>query len=288
MKFAYLIIAHGNYKLLKMLVSALDDKRNDIFIHFDARVETVNLPITKSWAKYSTVNVIENRVRVSWGGIGLVKATFALLNAAKTYGNYDYYHTLSGVDFPIKSNDYIQSFFRDNQGREFISFDPYYSEKILKNRVLFYHFVDGNMMRKSKTMYRINQLLVAIQRLLQFTRKPIEPVLCGGSNWFSITEDLVIALLNDEDRIIKAYSYTFCSDEVVVQTFVRNHMDFNNRVYRNEKYGNMRYIVFDNYGACQTWKYDQFDVLIKSPYLFARKFSEKELDLVEKLCSVIK
>ena len=37
MKHAYLIIAHGEYNLLNILVNMIDDVRNDIFIHIDKK-----------------------------------------------------------------------------------------------------------------------------------------------------------------------------------------------------------------------------------------------------------
>lgn len=35
MKHAYLILAHGDFALLQCLVSALDDERNDLYVHVD-------------------------------------------------------------------------------------------------------------------------------------------------------------------------------------------------------------------------------------------------------------
>ena len=37
MKHAYLILAHNEFEVLRKLISALDDPRNDIFIHFDEK-----------------------------------------------------------------------------------------------------------------------------------------------------------------------------------------------------------------------------------------------------------
>ena len=37
-KHAYLIIAHNNWKQLSLLLSVLDDERNDIYIHIDNTV----------------------------------------------------------------------------------------------------------------------------------------------------------------------------------------------------------------------------------------------------------
>lgn len=287
MRFAYLIIAHNNYELLNKLLSVLDDENNDIYIHFDARIENINDKEIVNNVSHSSVQIVNERVKVSWGGVGLVQATFALLNVAKQSGTYDYYHLMSGVDLPIKSNKYLQQFFEHNRGKEFVSFDPYYTKRILQNRVSYYHLIDGNLMRKSKTMYKINQILVGIQRILHISRKPIARDLSGGSNWFSITEDLVSALLEDKTKILEALKYTFCSDEIFVQTFIQNNVNFSDRVYRKEKYGNMRYIVFDSYGACQTWRYDQYEELMNSPYLYARKFSEDDMALVDKIIETI-
>jgi hypothetical protein len=39
MKHAYLIIAHNEFKILSYLVKALDDERNDIYVHIDKRLK---------------------------------------------------------------------------------------------------------------------------------------------------------------------------------------------------------------------------------------------------------
>ena len=35
MKSAFLILAHTEFELLRLLISCLDDPRNDIYVHFD-------------------------------------------------------------------------------------------------------------------------------------------------------------------------------------------------------------------------------------------------------------
>lgn len=37
MKHAFLIIAHNEYPILEVLLSMLDDERNDIYLHIDKR-----------------------------------------------------------------------------------------------------------------------------------------------------------------------------------------------------------------------------------------------------------
>lgn len=58
MKHAYLIMAHHEFEVLGKLVQAIDDKRNDIFIHFDGKLK--NLPLLK--AHYANLYILEKRI----------------------------------------------------------------------------------------------------------------------------------------------------------------------------------------------------------------------------------
>lgn len=63
---AYLIICHNNFKILQMLLSAIDDDRNDIYIHVDKKTEDV--PFEDIWGAvcHSPLTFIE-RISVNWG-----------------------------------------------------------------------------------------------------------------------------------------------------------------------------------------------------------------------------
>ena len=68
MKHAFLIIAHNEVPLLERLVSFLDDERNDIYVHWDAKAGSIpSLSITKSHLRF-----IDNRVEVNWAGYSMV------------------------------------------------------------------------------------------------------------------------------------------------------------------------------------------------------------------------
>ena len=104
MKHAYLILAHMKFD--KCLLQCLDDKRNDIFIHFDYKLTQ----IPELQTKYANLFIIENRIDVRWGDVSVVEAEYVLFEAASRQGSYAYYHLLSGVDMPLKSQDYIHNF----------------------------------------------------------------------------------------------------------------------------------------------------------------------------------
>jgi len=63
---AYLIICHNNFKILQILLSAIDDNRNDIYIHVDKKTEDVPLEDIRGAVCHSPLTFIE-RMSVNWG-----------------------------------------------------------------------------------------------------------------------------------------------------------------------------------------------------------------------------
>lgn len=98
MKHAYLIMAHHEFEVLGKLVQAIDDKRNDIFIHFDAKLKSY--PVLK--AHNANLYILEKRIDIHWGHISQIKAEYALFETAFTQDRYAY-------PFP---RTFHQSFFR--------------------------------------------------------------------------------------------------------------------------------------------------------------------------------
>lgn len=100
----------------------LDDGRNDIYLHIDKKVVLGPLEQDLFRLAKARLFVLEQRLDVRWGDISVVKAELLLLETASMKGPYDYYHLLSGVDLPIKSQDYIHRFFEKNKGYEFVPY----------------------------------------------------------------------------------------------------------------------------------------------------------------------
>lgn len=66
-KHAYLIIAHNNIKILTMLLSAIDDVRNDIFVHVDKKAKGFPFAEIKDAVRRSEITFIDS-IDVNWGG----------------------------------------------------------------------------------------------------------------------------------------------------------------------------------------------------------------------------
>lgn len=283
MKHAYLILAHGEYQLLSLLVEALDDARNDLYIHIDRKAES--LPQLKT--RYATLTILEERLDVRWADVSIVEAEFALFRAAyesgQRVGGYAYYHLLSGVDLPIKTQDYIHRFFEENAGKEFIGF---YSganltadlERKVQLRHLFAKdFRGSGLLWRCKSFVRA--LFIRIQLTLGMRRYP-QMHFAKGTQWLSISEALVYELIQSEQSILSLYGDTFCSDEIAIHTFVANS-PFMSRVYKpQDEVGScMRHIGWHQ-GHLLDFGAGDLESLQQSEALFARKFNSRDMDFV--------
>lgn len=106
-KIAFLILAHKNPAQLGKLVTSLDDRRFDFFIHIDAKAKgSFEAPSLKYSERCVFLSKGE-RVRTYLNDFSLVDATLALAKAARRNGRYKYSVLLTGQDYPIKSNDAI-------------------------------------------------------------------------------------------------------------------------------------------------------------------------------------
>jgi hypothetical protein len=286
MRFAYLILAHSSFKLLRELIVALDSPDNDIYVHVDLKAGDMDpIPFIKA-AKYSNVCFLSKRINVYWGHISIVEATLNLMSEAAK-GDYDYVHLLSGVDFPVKSQSYIQSFFKEHDGKEFVGFSKVLNRRTLERRTVWRQLVKGRYEQTPKFILRLNSLFVTIQRKLHLHCTSPDSLKLG-SQWFSITKSLALKLVNQKEQILKRYKHVLVPDEMFLQTYLyeNNYMD---RVYNpdDEFVSCCRYIDWSR-GEPYVWQDEDYDELVNSQYLWARKFSESNMNLIHKIKEYIK
>lgn len=215
---AYLIIAHNNFAQLQTLLSLLDDSRNDIYLHIDKKSRSFRPEMVHT--RHAGLILIP-RISVFWGGYSQIQCELNLLKAALP-GNYRYYHLLSGQDLPLKSQDQIHSFFREQDGAEFIEFDDVANrEHTTDFRFQYYHFLidpAGRFPRIPASVLRtIERKLWTVQRRLGIRRPTLLPIY-KGTNWFSITHSLAAHIVSREDLIRRQFSYSWCGDELFLQS----------------------------------------------------------------------
>lgn len=290
MKIAYLLLVHTNPKLIERTIRALDCGNCAFFIHVDKKSDISRF----SHLKGSSVFFTEQRIPVYWGQYSQVDAILLMLRQAlKGPETYDYCVLVSGSDYPLRSAQYISSFLERNHGSEFISC--------------------VKMPNDGKPLSRINTVVVPSSRpILRFVVRVLaklglakrdyrrslgnlEPY--AGSTWWGLTRQAchyITRFVDRNPRVVAYFRYTFASDESLFHTILGNS-DYQARIRRN--------FVYDDWHAHGASpepisdRHDDFfrsqsEVMLHDMYgcgeaLFARKFSDDRLDLVERIDDMI-
>ena len=281
-KHAYLIMAHNNFSQLQTLITLLDDPQNDIYLHVDKKAKMFRPDRIK--VSHSDLILI-NRIRVNWGGHSQIKCEMNLLKAAYKK-QYDYYHLLSGLDLPLKSQKEIRSFFEFAYPSNFIKYD----DSAIQNgsflhRVRTYHLFQDyfglNTGILPGFLRRLENISLKFQEFIGVQRKQyITPY--KGTNWFSITHELVKYVLSHEDIIRKQFYHTVCADEVFLHSIAMESP------YRETVVSNSLRAVDWTRGTPYVYKSEDVDELLNSSNLFGRKFDENiDCSAIEKIVAYL-
>lgn len=293
---ACLILAHACPGQLGKLLGLLDDPRNDIYVHLDGKAD-FGPGLFTGCCRYSRLTFIEPRLRVNWGGVSIMRATLALLKAAVP-GQYDYYHLLSGMDLPIKTQDEIHAFFDAHPGREFLSLWPVGPRQLDRCRY-YIPFPEGKPFFPSNLA---NNIVRGILKLLHF-RINRKVDFRMASQWFSITDGFARHLLSQEDWLERVFRHTGTCDEVFVPTVLWNspfrdglydatvHLE-RERPADPEHPGNFRLIDWTRGESVRhpwVFRKEDWELLMAVPFFWARKFDERvDAEIIGRLYTHLK
>ncbi len=295
LRHAYLIMVYEYNLVIEYLVQLLDHENNGIYIHIDKKtsdMEKKKIMCLKNRIKHSHICIF-SRYKVFWGTNSIAKVQLSMLEKSVREG-YDYYHFLSGADLPIKSNETIQQFFEENNGKEFIHFGTLQYQQDIQQRFNVYHFFTRQLGRKRDKQFWVNieTYSLAVQRRLRIDRtKKLDYSFYGGSNWCSITKAFACYVVEHFHKYEKSFHFSQISDESVWQTIVMDS-PYRQNLY-HDKFDNdygacLRYIDWERgnpYVFCKT----DFEDLMKSNCMFARKFDEKaDQEIIEQIYYILK
>jgi len=286
-KHAYLIMADRDFVYLKYLLSLIDDKRNDLYIHIDKKVSKNDFDFLNNYVDKSQMYFIP-RESVNWGGISMMKCELSLFRRAyESNQHYEYFHLLSAKDLPLYSQDYIHNFMDNlNRGKEFVEIIPKeeYPSSVIKTRIKLYHlFPEISFKSFSKkffsklwTGYRLCER--KIQSIFHVDMLKKYGIDFGyGSQWISIDRELVNFMLQKENNLKEVFKHSEVPDEFFIQTLIVNSPYFLEKLYYfpgSQKSTNLRVINWE-YGRPYVWQSEHLDLLLESRkrgYLFSRKF----------------
>ena len=284
-KHAYLIMAHTQPELLKKLLKMLDNERNDIYLHIDSKAKDYPLDEVAAVLQKSKC-IFTERTDVKWGSYSQIHCEMVLLKeAVKT--EHAYYHLLSGMDLPIKSQEQIFAFFEKYKGLEFVDEDGATISEAALSRVKYTHKFYG---KAGSVKDILGALSVKGQKLLGVdkTQKYGNIIFQKGRNWFSITHGLAKLVVEKEDWIQEVFGQSVCGDELFLQTVARNS-EYAEKICNPNtmpEVPDTRYIDWKRGSNNNPYVFreDDFEELKNALGLFARKFDlNVDKKIVEKL-----
>lgn len=223
MKYAFLILAHEDPENLRRLIHALDDPHFDIYVHVSGHADLESYRFSDYALRYSRLTVLEQRIRTYWGDMTLVDAMLALYRKARVTDSYDRYITLSGLDYPLRSNREILEALA-NPSREFISARPLGDDLDFKIR--------GIYVWKYHLLARIARHLVCNYHIPMHPKKlrlrkgdPGKSEVYFSSQWHALSGDCVdylLRTLEENPHILRFFRWAYAPDELLIPTIVFN------------------------------------------------------------------
>ena len=272
MKHAILIIAHKNYSFLHHLIEYFE-RDCYVFVHIDKKSDITKEQMT-CLREMPQVAGVYRKYSVHWGGFSILKCELFLLRKAHETCDAEYFHLISGQDYPIKPLETFLDFFENLDYRECIQYvhlpHPQW-EKGTYDRFKFYYFFDF-VSRNEKNVKRVNDI-VAWQKRNGIKRRIPDyfDYLYGCSQWFSITDrgvDIILNYTKCHPAFLRRLRYTFAPEECYIATVLLNKLP-SEKIYPK----NCRYIRWkkenNNYPANLSIRH--FFMLAVSDCLFARK-----------------
>lgn len=247
-RIAILVLAHRP-AALQFLVDLLDG-RFAVFVHVDAKTDLAGIPLRVP----AHVTMIEPRLEVFWGGWSMMRATFALINAARARGNFARYALISGDSLPVVPLHRLETVLLDGT-REYVELmkvpdDPslagmdmeeatarhgWVQPWRLHNPVAWDHRLLNPFQRTAAAAYygvaqdRIDWIRGDLEWLLRSILDDLRPArpfpsFWYGSQWWALTAETVEGLLPELARpeVQRFFRYIQVPDEHMIQTVLGN------------------------------------------------------------------
>ena len=299
----YLILAHKNPLQLSRMIERLDDGASKFFIHLDAKT-----PIEPFAACLEGGHIcfIEPRERCVWGDFSIVRATIHLMEAASK--EQGVFILMSGQDYPIQSQGYINDFLERNKEFDFIEIEPLeekWKPKMVKDKLEHYHILHseerGNsncyapfrhcsVFQKLRTLTHLlkGRLSRKNFRLLCSLPKRVAPFerQYAGSQFWAFSERTFYAVLHyireHKAALEEYYKYTSSPDEIYFHSVLMDLVAKDSTIKLKEQITYVNYFRKNNVFITE----DLDKLTSEKGKLFGRKFdTDIDIEILNKLDS---
>lgn len=289
MEKAYLIMAHKYPKQIFRLVSRLNDGTSEFFIHIDKKADFAQFQNLK---EFGNIVHFTERFDATWGGYGLIKPYLSAMKTVRdSEKNFDRILLLSGQDYPIKSNEYINDFFKNSPYSNFIDYFPIPNYKKWPGsdrggwyRVDKYYFgTKWYNFLCSKGLNLLSTYIPFLRRKIPNKMKPFT-----GQTWWNLDMYALNYILDytaKHPEYMDFHKNTFVADELFVQMIIANSKD--EKLLQSIENTEKRFTIWEKSDSAHPNILRKTDLtaIQASDDLFARKFDENEdaeiLDLID-------
>lgn len=292
MKIAYLVFAYKNPKLLQRIVQHLESDDAAFFMHIDAKFPLAPFQAIRG----RNICFTEQRIPVFWAEFSGVEAILLLIRTALAAPQrYDYFVLLSGSEFPLRSRQYIHNFFEQNRGREFITMKkmPAPGKPISRLNTLRFPSTRPGL----RFLFRALAKFGLAQRDYRKHFAGLEPY--SGVTWWALSREAcrhVVEFTDQHPRFVNFFRNVHAPEETFVHTILGNS-PFQSRVRRNLNYEEWLPVGPQTHPEMISakhvkWFESQNEVSVQDLHgpgelLFARKFSDDSLSLVDRIAAMI-
>lgn len=160
-------------------------------------------------------------------------------------------------------------------------------DKYVRQRIKEYHVLQNKIPTKFKILEKsvklLEKLIISMQKVIKIDRtQNCDKKFYKGANWISITNEMAKYIIENEKFIKRFFYKSLCADEMFVQTIAMNSP------YRETIEDTSLRLVDWKRGRPYIWRKQDFEEIINSKKLWARKFSEQvDEEIIEQIYDYI-
>ncbi len=244
MNHAFIMQVHTFPEQFGNIVKLLASSNHFFFINVDKKVKDLS-PFREAVKDIPNVFFLQKRISVTHGGFSQIECTLSLLTMALNNSvHMDYFHSLSGMDYPCLRNDEFDKIFEDST-RSYMFFDSpeqvvqWRNEKYTE-RVDCFDFRDT--ISSNFLPIKAIRIIIGIIVSKLIKRNKIEHLYAGWSwfSWHRNVVEYVFDYLKRNPKYYQRFRYTWNTDELIFHTFLFDQAETLNI----EKYNALRFIVW--------------------------------------------
>jgi len=279
MKHAFIITAYRDFDWIMQSINHYTQMA-DCYIHVDKKVKMPKEFI--EWAQNAGGVYLFSKYKINWGSYKHLSSVLYMLKQARKNKDYEFYHILSANTILTKSLTEVLSFFEADPHKNYldmVALEGEY-ETLIEPWYIYYHFLH---LYNKRTNWgnQFDWYFCKVQKRLGIRRKLSYKY--RGLIYSHLTKefmDYVFDYLKKHPsyfRVLKTcnigeefFFQNIIADSPYKDTVVNNHM-----IFTKWTEGGVAKFLDDN---------DYHDI-VNSEYLFARKYNENTVSLIEKLGS---